>query len=193
MTQCQDEFRNLSGCVIKILTGGRILQISISWCQIEAEIRSFHMAYLDTSWKFDTQMTHPDRFLNSSWHCIICYIFEKLRVQGCQIWHSHVSIPFNSAPQCKKSSLRHNFRRNSWKLGSQELQFHAHFWWNSKFSFYQVFTTPRGKKRIAENFRNTYQDPKSKNYCTFLSSIFQNFALFPRYGRFVWAIFSLYL
>ena len=28
----------------------------------------------------------------------ICYIFEKLRVHGCQIWHSHVSIPFNSAP-----------------------------------------------------------------------------------------------
>ena len=27
----------------------------------------------------------------------ICYIFEKLRVQGCQIWHSHLSIPFNSA------------------------------------------------------------------------------------------------
>merc|ERR1719479_115956 len=45
MTQCQDEFRNLSGCVIKILTGGRILQISISWCQIEAEIRSFPTMY----------------------------------------------------------------------------------------------------------------------------------------------------
>ena len=44
-TQCQDEFRNLSGCVIKILTGGRILQISISWCQIEAEIRSFPTMY----------------------------------------------------------------------------------------------------------------------------------------------------
>ena len=28
----------------------------------------------------------------------ICYIFEKLSVQGCQIRHSHVSIPFNSAP-----------------------------------------------------------------------------------------------
>ena len=28
----------------------------------------------------------------------ICYIFEKLRVQGCQIGHSHVSIPFNLAP-----------------------------------------------------------------------------------------------
>ena len=33
----------------------------------------------------------------------ICYIFEKLRVQGCQIWHSHVPIPLNSAPQCKKA------------------------------------------------------------------------------------------
>ena len=33
MTQCQDEFRNLSGCVLKILTAGRMLQISIarSW------------------------------------------------------------------------------------------------------------------------------------------------------------------
>ena len=44
-TQCQDEFRNLSGCVIKILTAGRILQISIAWCQIEAEIRSFPTMY----------------------------------------------------------------------------------------------------------------------------------------------------
>ena len=36
-TQCQDEFRNL--------TAGRILQISIAWCQIEAEIRSFPTMY----------------------------------------------------------------------------------------------------------------------------------------------------
>ena len=33
----------------------------------------------------------------------ICYIFEKLVVQGWQIWHSQVSIPFNSSPQCKKA------------------------------------------------------------------------------------------
>ena len=33
----------------------------------------------------------------------ICYIFKKLGVQGYQIWHSHVSIPFNSAQQCKKA------------------------------------------------------------------------------------------
>ena len=44
-TQCQDEFRNLSGCVIKILTAGKILQISIAWCQIEAEIHSFPTMY----------------------------------------------------------------------------------------------------------------------------------------------------
>ena len=103
--------------------------------------------------------------------------------------------PFNSSPQCKKSSLLHHFRQNSWKLGSQRLLFHAHFWWNSKFSFFpslnhsqghvwakmsQNFTplTPKkwqknwpiwvknGKKRTAENFRTTYLDPKSKINCT---------------------------
>ena len=40
-----------------------------------------------------------------------------------------------------------------------------------------------GKKRTAENFGTTYLDPKSKNNCTLFSSIFQNFAPFPRYGR----------
>ena len=45
MTQCQDDFRNLSGRVLKILTAGRILQISIAWCQIEAEIHSFPTMY----------------------------------------------------------------------------------------------------------------------------------------------------
>ena len=44
-TQCQDEFRNLSGCVIKILTGGRILQIAIAWCQIDGEIHSSPTMY----------------------------------------------------------------------------------------------------------------------------------------------------
>ena len=41
--------------------------------------------------------------------------------------------PFNSSPQCKKSSLRHHFRRNSWKLGSQKLQAHQKWAWNSNF------------------------------------------------------------
>ena len=41
MTQCQDEFRNLSGCVIKILTACRMLHFAKVWCQIEPEIHSF--------------------------------------------------------------------------------------------------------------------------------------------------------
>ena len=45
MTQCQDEFRNLSGCVLKFLTACRILQISIALSQIEAEIHSFPTMY----------------------------------------------------------------------------------------------------------------------------------------------------
>ena len=45
MTQCQDEFMNMSGCVLKILTAGRILQISIARCEIETEIHSFSTMY----------------------------------------------------------------------------------------------------------------------------------------------------
>ena len=45
MTQCQDEFRSLSGCVPEILTACRMLQISIAWCQIDAEIRGFPTMY----------------------------------------------------------------------------------------------------------------------------------------------------
>ena len=44
----------------------------------------------------------------------------------------------------KKSSLRYHFSPNSWKLGSQKLLLHAHFWCTCKFSFSPVFTTPRG-------------------------------------------------
>ena len=33
MTQCPDEFRNLSECVMKILTACRMLQILIARCQ----------------------------------------------------------------------------------------------------------------------------------------------------------------
>ena len=46
MTQCQDEFRSLSGSVTEILTACRMLQISIAWCQIEAEIRGFPTMYI---------------------------------------------------------------------------------------------------------------------------------------------------
>ena len=47
----------------------------------------------------------------------ICYIFEKLRVQGCQIWHSHVSMPFHSAPA--HSTRPHNAKK---KLFSSSLE-----------------------------------------------------------------------
>ena len=45
ITQCQDEFRYLSGCVKKILTASRMLQISIARCQIEPEVHSFPTMY----------------------------------------------------------------------------------------------------------------------------------------------------
>jgi len=45
MTQCQDEFRSLSGCVPEILTACRMHQISIPWCQNDAEIRGFPTMY----------------------------------------------------------------------------------------------------------------------------------------------------
>merc|ERR1719239_845671 len=44
-TQCQDEFRSLSGCVPEILTACRMHQILIAWCQIDAEIRGFPTMY----------------------------------------------------------------------------------------------------------------------------------------------------
>ena len=69
----------------------------------------------------------------------ICYIFEKLSVQGCQIWHSHVPMSFNSAsthsthPHNAKSSLRYRFNRNSWKFYSQKLLHQGYFWWRGNF------------------------------------------------------------
>ena len=56
----------------------------------------------------------------------------KYDIPMCQSYSTRPS-PFNSSPQCKKSSLRHHFRRNSWKLGSQKLLAQAHFWCASKF------------------------------------------------------------
>ena len=98
--------------------------------------------------------------------------------------------PFNSAPQCKTSSLRHHFRQNSWKLG---------FWWNIKFTFYQSLPLPGaylGKNGPLWPTSNTQKITKNgpiwakngkkrtaENNCTLFSSIFQNFAPFPRYGR----------
>ena len=49
----------------------------------------------------------------------ICYIFEKLRVQGCQMGHSHVSIPFNSAPA--HSTRPHNAKKALYIIISPEI------------------------------------------------------------------------
>ena len=73
MTQCQDEFRNLSGCVTKILAGGRILQIWIAWCHIDGEIHSeikvsVQKLCLKQGFFKDTNLDH----LTSGWprtHC----------------------------------------------------------------------------------------------------------------------------
>ena len=45
MTLCKYDCMIMSHDVSKILTACRILQISIAWCQIEAEIRSFPTMY----------------------------------------------------------------------------------------------------------------------------------------------------
>ena len=49
----------------------------------------------------------------------ICYIFEKLSVQGCQIRHSHVSMPFNSAPA--NSTRPHNAKKALYVIISAEI------------------------------------------------------------------------
>ena len=72
--------------------------------------------------------------------------------------------PFNSSPQCKKSSLRYHFSRNSWKLGSQKLLPHGHFWWGSKFFFFSLPSGPRGMfEPIVTNSdtSNTHKHPKT--------------------------------
>ena len=51
-TQCQDEFRSLSGSVTEILTACRMLQSSTAWCQNEAEIRGFPTMYIMRGGKY---------------------------------------------------------------------------------------------------------------------------------------------
>ena len=46
-TQCQDEFRSLSGSVPEILTACRMQFFLIVSCQIEAEIRGFPTKYIN--------------------------------------------------------------------------------------------------------------------------------------------------
>ena len=97
----------------------------------------------------------------------ICYIFEKLSVQGCQIWHSHVSMPFNLAPahstrphNAKKSSLRYHFSRNSWKFGSQKLLHQGHFSWRGNFFFFSLPSGPRGIFEPNSATCNTHKHPQ---------------------------------
>ena len=63
----------------------------------------------------------------------IWYIFEKLGVQGCQIWFG--PSQFNSSPQCKKAPYV-IIRRNSGKWCLQNLLAQAHFWWVSRNSLF---------------------------------------------------------
>ena len=49
----------------------------------------------------------------------ICYIFEKLSVQGCQIWHSHVPMSFNSAST--HSTHPHNAKKALYVIVSTEI------------------------------------------------------------------------
>ena len=49
----------------------------------------------------------------------ICYIFEKLKVQGCQIWHSHVSTLFTSA--AAHSAYPHNAKKALYVIISCEI------------------------------------------------------------------------
>ena len=73
------------------------------------------------------------------------WVFKDVKydIPMCQ-YHSTRPQPIQLVPTMQKSSLRHHFRRNSWKLGSQNLHVHGHFWCTCKFSFFPVFTTPRG-------------------------------------------------
>ena len=115
---------------------------------------------------------------------------------------------FNSSPQCKKSSLRYHFSRNSWKFGSQKLLHHGRLWWCSKFCFF--FFLPSGPRGMFEpivtnsDTSNTHKHPKTptnthKEWCyhTFVkewmkaldktrilapSDYFYHFS-FPSYGR----------
>ena len=117
--------------------------------------------------------------------------------------------PFNSAPQCKKSSLRHHFSRNSWKLGSQMLHVHAHFWCTCKFSFFPVFpfsqsflfpslpgaylgktlplcpttNTQKMTKNRPIKAKNGQKRTAENFVTTYLDPKSKNFAPFTRYGR----------
>ena len=138
MTQCQDEFRNLSGCVLKILTAGRILQISIAWCQIEAEIHSFPTMYgkggvdvvkigeIKVSvqklclkqgffWGHKSGSSHfrvASDPLFQRW-CQFRYVPQKVWVKSFQMSYGHVRYLRN----CPNAGLLHYFSERTRKMG----------------------------------------------------------------------------
>ena len=81
------------------------------------------------------------------------------------------SCPFNLYPQCKKSSLCHHFRGNSWKLGSQKLVPQAHVLCGSKIIFFQSLVPGACLIKIVRNSAtsNTQKTPKNwqKMHCIY--------------------------
>ena len=133
----------------------------------------------------------------------ICYIFEKLGVQGCQIWHSHVSIPFNSAPA--HSTRPHNAKKALYVIISKFLKigFTKVHWKRCDGNCYQFQAvpgaylgqkvpplTPKKYPTMAEYGQKmrcgkllTHPDPKLKNNCSLFSSTFHLDRPVSRYGR----------
>ena len=108
----------------------------------------------------------------------ICYIFGKLGVQGCQIWHSHVSIPFNLA--ATHSTRPHNAKKALYVIISCKIPenwVHKSCWHKLIFlcasknkSFVPVSTSPRGmfgpnnaRECTMENWGITHVYPKFKD------------------------------
>ena len=91
MTQCQDEFRSLSGSVTEILTACRMLQISIAWCQNEAEIRGFPTMYIE---KHDfVQILGPKTPISVDRN------FEYLTSEGCVAQNFEISSSLTASLQ----------------------------------------------------------------------------------------------
>ena len=65
---------------------------------------------------------------------LLCIRYWRICIPMCQ-YHSTRPQSIQLVLTTQKSSLCHHFRRNSWKLGSQKLHVHAHFWCTCKFSF----------------------------------------------------------
>ena len=127
--------------------------------------------------------------------------------------------PFNSSLQCKKSSLCHHFRRNSW-IGWKKVTCTCSFlhviflflvstspgpYFGQKSPPQSPLPSPKngrvlaknGKKFSVENCGTIYLYPKSKKNCSLFSSNFHVQRPVSRYGRlklkFLWERFSVQL